>query len=145
MERIGEHAVVIGASMAGLLAARVLAEAYDQVTVVERDALPPFGEGRRGVPQGRHAHVLLLSGQDALEQLLPGFVAELVEEGAPTMQPLLEMRVTIAGHPLARVPVGPRAVLASRALFEGLVRRRGQRGGGRGARRPNAQVPMTNQ
>src|SRR5688500_10089018 len=93
MERIGEHAVVIGAGMAGLLAARVLSEAYDQVTVVERDALPALGQGRRGVPQGRHAHVLLLSGQDALEELLPGFVGELVVEGAPTMQPLLDMRL----------------------------------------------------
>ena len=124
MERIGEHAVVIGASMAGLLAARVLSEAYDQVTIVERDELPPLGQGRRAVPQGRHAHALLHGGQEALEQLLPGFVRELVELGAPTMQPLLETRLTVAGHPLARVSVGPRVVLASRALFEGLVRQR---------------------
>ena len=56
------HAVVIGASMARLLAARVLSDAYEQVTLVEHDELPPVGQGRRAVPQGRDAHVLLASG-----------------------------------------------------------------------------------
>ena len=59
--KIGEHAVVIGASVAGLLAARVLSDAYERVTILERDELPPAGEGRRAVPQGRHAHVMLAS------------------------------------------------------------------------------------
>ena len=63
MRRIGEHAVVIGGSMAGLLAARSLTEAYERVTVVDRDALPAGLEGRRAVPQGRHAHALLPHGQ----------------------------------------------------------------------------------
>ncbi|HEV8165255.1 MAG TPA: hypothetical protein VGR74_12550, partial [Actinomycetota bacterium] len=57
--RIGDHAVVLGASMAGLLAARVLADAYAQVTVIDRDQLPQAGSHRRGVPQGRHLHALL--------------------------------------------------------------------------------------
>jgi flavin-dependent dehydrogenase len=47
----GENAVVLGASMAGLLAARVLAEAYPRVTVVDRDVMPAIGQHRRGVPQ----------------------------------------------------------------------------------------------
>ncbi len=72
MQRIGEHAVVIGASMAGLLAARVLADAYERVTVIERDRLPVGVEARRGVPQGAHAHTLLPRGQACLEALLPG-------------------------------------------------------------------------
>jgi len=54
MAHLGGHAVVIGASMGGLLAARALADHYDQVTIVERDALPEFDEPRKGVPQGRH-------------------------------------------------------------------------------------------
>lgn len=33
----GMHALVIGGSMAGLLAARVLANHFDRVTIVERD------------------------------------------------------------------------------------------------------------
>ena len=66
MMRIGEHAVVIGASMGGLLAARVLADAYEQVTVLERDALPDGAAPRKGVPQGRHAHALLTRGYQIL-------------------------------------------------------------------------------
>lgn len=51
MKRIGEHAVVIGASMGGLLAARALADFYGQVTVLERDAFPAADIPRKGVPQ----------------------------------------------------------------------------------------------
>ncbi len=81
VRRIGEHAVVIGGSMAGLLAARSLAEGYERVTVIERDALPAGLEGRRAVPQGRHAHALLPHGQACLDALLPGFSAELAAAG----------------------------------------------------------------
>ena len=62
MRKIGDHAAVLGASMAGLLAARVLADAYQRVTIVERDPLPECGLDRQGVPQGRHAHGLLARG-----------------------------------------------------------------------------------
>jgi glycine/D-amino acid oxidase-like deaminating enzyme len=51
MRRIGDHVVVLGASLAGLLAARVLADAYRRVTVVERDPLPETAENRKGVPR----------------------------------------------------------------------------------------------
>ncbi len=119
-----EHAVVVGASVAGLLAARVLSDAYDRVTVLDRDALPSLGENRRAVPQERQVHLLLASGQEAMERLLPGFVDELVSAGAPTMQPLVDMRISVAGHPFPRFATGPRAVLASRPLLEGVIRRR---------------------
>lgn len=62
MARIGNHAVVLGASMAGLLAARALADFFEKVTVVERDVLPDDSANRRGVPQGRHVHGLLARG-----------------------------------------------------------------------------------
>jgi 2-polyprenyl-6-methoxyphenol hydroxylase-like FAD-dependent oxidoreductase len=56
MAHRGGHAIVIGASMGGLLAARAVAEHYDRVTVIERDELPEAPEPRKGVPQGRHLH-----------------------------------------------------------------------------------------
>jgi len=69
---LGEHAVVLGASMGGL-AARVLADFYETVTVVERDMLPENATNRRGVPQGRHVHLLLGRGSQILGELFPGF------------------------------------------------------------------------
>jgi 2-polyprenyl-6-methoxyphenol hydroxylase-like FAD-dependent oxidoreductase len=76
------HAVVMGASVAGLLAARVLAEHFEKVTVVEKDACPTDGGARAGVPQGRHTHILLPAGAQVLERLFPGRLAELVRDGA---------------------------------------------------------------
>ena len=83
MAKIAEHAVVLGASMAGLLAARVLTDFYETVTVVERDWLPDGPVNRRGVPQGRHAHALLGRGSQILDELFPGFLDDLVAAGAP--------------------------------------------------------------
>ena len=71
MRKIGDHEVVLGGSMSGLLAARVLADAYQQVTVVDRDALPARAADRKGVPQGRHAHALLPRGAQAGPRPLP--------------------------------------------------------------------------
>ncbi len=82
MRKIGAHAVVIGASIGGLLAARMLADAYEKVTVTDRDSLPPDSQNRRGVPQGRHIHVLLPSGAAILDELFPGLLADLVSSGA---------------------------------------------------------------
>ena len=82
----GGHAVVIGAGMAGLLTARVLADHFEQVTVVDRDRFPDRPGFRPGVPQSRHLHVLLGRGLECLEQLLPGFEADLVTAGAPVVE-----------------------------------------------------------
>jgi len=81
MKSLGQHAVVIGASLGGLLAARVLADYYDRVTLVERDAFPAGGESRKGVPQGRHAHGLHARGREVLEQLFPGLTQEMAAQG----------------------------------------------------------------
>jgi 2-polyprenyl-6-methoxyphenol hydroxylase-like FAD-dependent oxidoreductase len=124
VRRIGEHAVVIGGSMAGLLAARSLAQAYERVTIVEHGALPAGVQGRKAVPQGRHPHALLPHGQACLDTLLPGFSAELAAAGAPTCAALEEMRFVVGGHQLARASTGTGAILASRPFIEGHVRRR---------------------
>jgi 2-polyprenyl-6-methoxyphenol hydroxylase-like FAD-dependent oxidoreductase len=75
-------AIVIGGSMAGLLAARVLADYFQTVTVIERDERSERPEHRRGVPQGRHAHGLLLRGQDTITRLFSGIREELLAAGA---------------------------------------------------------------
>src|SRR5919204_5431257 len=96
--RIGDRAVVLGASMAGLLAARVLADSYGRVTVLDRDQLPEAGSHRRGVPHGRHVHALLARGQQALEELFPGFSADLVADGVSAGDPLANGRWYLNGH-----------------------------------------------
>jgi 2-polyprenyl-6-methoxyphenol hydroxylase-like FAD-dependent oxidoreductase len=76
------HAVVIGSSIAGLTAARVLTDHFARVTIIERDHMPDTPEFRSGVPQARHAHILLPRGQAILEQHFPGLGDELVASGA---------------------------------------------------------------
>jgi 2-polyprenyl-6-methoxyphenol hydroxylase-like FAD-dependent oxidoreductase len=76
------HAVVIGGSIAGLLAARVLSEKFYRVTLIERDIFPAVGEHRKGVPQSKHAHGLLFQGRRLIEELFPDLIPELVAGGA---------------------------------------------------------------
>ena len=95
------RAVVLGASMAGLLAARVLADFFDTVVVVERDVLPTEAANRRGVPQGRHVHLLWGRGSAIIEGLFPGFVDGLVASGAPHFDgDLSKIYFSTGGHPL---------------------------------------------
>jgi glycine/D-amino acid oxidase-like deaminating enzyme len=79
---VADRAVVAGASMAGLCAARVLADRFGEVVLMERDELPAGAQPRRGVPQGRHTHALLTGGGQRLERWFPGLGAELLETGA---------------------------------------------------------------
>jgi 2-polyprenyl-6-methoxyphenol hydroxylase-like FAD-dependent oxidoreductase len=123
-KQIGERAVVLGASIAGLLAARVLAEAYAQVTVIDRDELPETAVHRRGVPHGRHLHALAARGQEALEELFPGLTAELVADGAPIGDLLDDGRLYFSGHRLCHAHAGVVLLGASRPLLEAHVRAR---------------------
>ena len=118
------RAVILGGSIAGLLAARVLADHADEVLILDRDELPPLPKHRRGVPQDRHAHALLATGRQLLEQLLPGLTGELVARGAPTGDLLGDARVHLSGHRLARTDSGLFGVMASRTLLEDQMRRR---------------------
>lgn len=119
-----DQAVVIGASVSGLLAARVLAKHFDQVTVLERDALPPPGTPRKGVPQGNHLHVLLARGRDLLENFFPGLTEELAQCGA-TVGDLSETSRWFSGGAYTQnFRSGLISVQASRPLLEGLILQR---------------------
>jgi 2-polyprenyl-6-methoxyphenol hydroxylase-like FAD-dependent oxidoreductase len=80
------HAVVIGASIAGLCAARVLSDFYHRVTVFERDELPPTPSNRTAVPQGRHVHLLMARGAMEFEGLFPGLLDGMVAAGVPILE-----------------------------------------------------------
>ncbi|OHV41056.1 MULTISPECIES: FAD-dependent oxidoreductase [Pseudofrankia] len=118
------HAVVLGASIAGLLGARALSDAYETVTLVERDELPHGPAHRRGVPQGRHAHALLARGGQVMDALFPGLSAELVAAGAPTGDLSADARWILSGHRLKQAGTGQRILFASRPMLESHVRER---------------------
>lgn len=80
-----QHAIVLGASMGGLLAARVLSEHFVQVTVLDRDRLPSEPAPRRGVPQSNHGHTIWTGGSEIIGELFPGLLDELVAAGTPTI------------------------------------------------------------
>src|SRR5262245_15738794 len=116
------HAVVIGAGIAGLVTARVLADSYDRVTVLDRDHLPGEPVDRPGVPQGRHAHVLLAGGLDALERLLPGFADDITAQGALWLDLLWQARWVRGVRPSARGASDLSGLCVSRALLEAYLR-----------------------
>src|SRR5919198_2574598 len=80
--RLGQHAVVIGGSLAGLMTARVLADYFDAVTVLERDYIDAQPGIHKSIPQGNHLHGLLLGGQQVMASLYPGFLEKLDSLGA---------------------------------------------------------------
>ena len=79
---LGNHAIVIGGGMAGLLAAHVLTRYFERVSLIERDAYPTEPKFRPGTPQARHVHIMLIRGQQILEKLFPGIKDKLVAQGA---------------------------------------------------------------
>lgn len=84
-KKTGKKVVVIGASMAGLLAARALADHFEQVILLERDTFPAPGLNRKGVPQGKHTHILLELGRQIMERYFPGLTDELTRLGATSI------------------------------------------------------------
>ncbi|WP_405496290.1 NAD(P)/FAD-dependent oxidoreductase [Nocardia sp. NBC_00511] len=117
------HAIVIGAGIAGLLAARVLAESCTRVTILERDT-GDVSAVRRGVPQGRHLHGLLDRGRGIMEDLYPGCTADLAAVGAHTAEVLVGTRWYIAGSRLTATSTGLTSIIATRPLLESVLRRR---------------------
>jgi 2-polyprenyl-6-methoxyphenol hydroxylase-like FAD-dependent oxidoreductase len=122
---MSRRAVVIGAGQAGMLAAAALSRAVDEVVVLDRDGLPDGPEYRKGLPQGRHAHLLMPGGQRAMAELLPeaGLRERLLAAGAHD--------VPLASGMLALTPEGwlhrwrhdeHRVIACSRALLDHVVR-----------------------
>jgi 2-polyprenyl-6-methoxyphenol hydroxylase-like FAD-dependent oxidoreductase len=120
--RTFDHAIVVGAGVAGLMAARVLADYFDQVTLLERDQLGDVGSYRRGTPQARHAHVMIARGTAEVDRLFPRLTAELEGVGAPTFDAGEKIVRRSAGVWFPKVRLGVRAQCFSRSLFEDRLR-----------------------
>lgn len=122
----GNHAIVIGGSITGMLSARVLADSFASVTIVETDKLPERPDVRRGVPQSAQPHVLFTRGYRILEELFPGIGTELTAGGALTIDWAREFHHF--GHggwsAIADSPSDIVSFTCSRPLLEWAIRRR---------------------
>ncbi|MFC7545975.1 FAD-dependent oxidoreductase [Plantactinospora sp. GCM10030261] len=121
---IGDRAIVLGGGIAGLTAANVLAEAYTEVLVVDRDHLTGESAWRRGAPQGRHINGLLARGHQALEELFPGITDELVADGVPLSDLSGTVRWYFNGRQLRQKRAGLTSVAATRPVMEAHIYRR---------------------
>ncbi|MFD8082029.1 FAD-dependent oxidoreductase [Kitasatospora sp. NPDC059722] len=119
-----DKAVVVGAGIAGLLAARVLADAFTEVEVLEQDTLPDGPAQRPGVPQGHHVHGLTARGAEVMESLFPGLRAELTAAGAPggDFGQIVAFRFPGCWSPRARTGIPLQTF--SRPLLEARLRKR---------------------
>ncbi len=117
-------AVILGASLAGLLAARVLSDHFDDVVLLERDALPEGAAPRKGTPHAVHPHGLLAQGRQALETLLPGFTQALQARGGMLGDMTADVAFDAGRKRFAPVRAGLPALAASRLAIEAEVRTR---------------------
>jgi hypothetical protein len=120
----GNHAIVIGGSIAGLVSARVLSDYFTHVTLIERDHLPEGSVPRKGAPQGKHAHGILTGGLRTLERLFPGFDADLVAAGGLVADQGLDFIWHHFNSYKLRFDANLRSILLSRPLIETTLRRR---------------------
>lgn len=121
---VGRHAIVYGGSMAGLVAAGVLARHFERVTLVERDRLEDEPRSRKGVPQGMHIHCLLTRGMDVLREVFPGFREELKAAGAQFLDMTGEHAWFANGLWRPRLQSGISFHAQSRPLLEWVTRQR---------------------
>ena len=123
-QKLGNKAVVVGSGFAGLLASRVLSDYFQQVVIVEKDEEPTNPLPRKGVPQGRHIHVLLNAGEQIMEELFPGIKGDLLQAGSNTAVLGKEVRWHLAGKWMPPFEGGMTTFFQSRPMLEHVLRLR---------------------
>jgi 2-polyprenyl-6-methoxyphenol hydroxylase-like FAD-dependent oxidoreductase len=125
---LGQRAIVVGAGLGGLSAARVLSDYFDEVMILDRDELPNDAIPRPGVPQGKHPHFLQAGGLKALENLFPGLGNELMRAGAEPINPGFDSLIEVPGRDVwPRIKFSWSTYSMSRPLIERIVRRQVER------------------
>ncbi|MGA7900850.1 MAG: hypothetical protein WCA39_18545 [Nitrososphaeraceae archaeon] len=118
------HALIIGGSLAGLFAARVLADFFDTVTILDRDIFPLTPDHRKGVPQSYHAHGLLPTAFPIIEQLFPGIINDLCKDGADVASDIIPLAIVSPKGLLPLPKMLEVSISFSRPLLEWHVRDR---------------------
>ncbi|MFI8388716.1 NAD(P)/FAD-dependent oxidoreductase [Streptomyces sp. NPDC085540] len=77
-----QRVVIVGGSLAGMLAAAAVKDHVDSVEILEAHDLPVGPGPRSGVPQAAHIHWLQAGGAEAINALLPGSIDLLMAAGA---------------------------------------------------------------
>jgi 2-polyprenyl-6-methoxyphenol hydroxylase-like FAD-dependent oxidoreductase len=120
-----KHAIVVGAGVAGLAAAKAIAPHFEKVTVFDRDSLPDAPAPRSGTPQSRHTHALLTGGHFALDRLFPGLEIDLMDAGAVRLRLRRDMRLELPGFdPFPQRDLGYDQFALSRPALERICRHR---------------------
>ena len=122
---IFKQAVVVGAGMGGLAAAKAIEPHFEKVTVFDRDSLPDAPAPRSGTPQARHTHALLPGGHSALDRMFPGIEIDLMDAGAIRMRLRRDMRLELPGFdPFPQRDLGYDQFALSRPALERICRHR---------------------
>lgn len=121
---LNSHTIVIGGSIAGILAACVLSKTFQQVTIIERDKLSIDPNYRSGTPQSRHVHILLSQGKHILETLFPNIEKELIEAGGHPIDWIEDCRILNLGGWMPRFASDQHTISVSRPLLEWSLRKR---------------------
>jgi 2-polyprenyl-6-methoxyphenol hydroxylase-like FAD-dependent oxidoreductase len=127
-------AVVVGAGIGGLMSARILADHFDRVTLIDRDQMPDAPDIRGGAPQGNHFHAILPGGLGIMNALFPDFEKDLESQGSLTPEPSQFYFFTPEGksfslmrfqpEPQNPPPDWPRIHVQTRGLLEHCLRQR---------------------
>lgn len=119
-----QTAIVIGGSMAGLLATRVLSDHFHEVILIERDKMNNIPQSRKGQPQTRHVHVLLARGFQVMSQYFPDLAQSIKREGGLVLDLGQNMHWYCYGGYRRRFKLGVEAVISDRTFLEWQVRKR---------------------
>jgi flavin-dependent dehydrogenase len=119
-----KKAIVIGAGIAGLIAARVLSEYAETVTLIERDNIDDDFMVRKGVPQSMQPHVLLAKGYNLLQDFFPDMISRMLANGATSIDWGKEFKVYLKNGWGANTvyPTEMISLVASRSLLERSIR-----------------------
>lgn len=118
---LGNRAIVIGGSITGLLTSRILTNHFKRVTIIERDRFPKQPKPRKGIPQCTQLHILLTRGRQIMEKLFPGLEAELVDQGAATVDMGGDVKWLNPFGWAVRFPSGFMALSFSRYILDWLI------------------------